>query len=269
MVFLGTSLFAQNKDGKKIELEFKERVAFKPVDETYSFIPNITYHADDGFKVFSGYDVEDIGGVDYVIFSYPDWKGKEQQQSASIKALLQSGKSVHINLVGLNGKKLAMKKEDFEKLKLAGKVEDVYSVKWKYSTDICSGFMSVPFKLRPAQDSVNFDITTDVTLGAYVGVRKRISKKRNNFVIVPVTLGLSYINVGNNQTSTVNTEGSTGVVPGWSWSTGLVLDLNSFNVGFVLGQDYASGVGDHWLYNKKIWYSFAIGYSFFNNKDKK
>jgi hypothetical protein len=44
----------------------------------------------------------------------------------------------------------------------------------------------------------------------------------------------------------------------------IYFDLNGVNVGFVLGCDYASGVGDDWLYNKKLWYSFAIGYSFLN-----
>ena len=128
--------------------------------------------------------------------------------------------------------------------------------------------MTVPFKFRPKEDTVNFNLTTDVTLGAYLGVRRRIARSGSNFVIIPATLGLSYINVGNNQTSKVNTDDNTSVVPGLSWSSGIVFEINGFNLGYVFGQDYASGVGDNWLYNGKMWHSFSIGYSFFTQNAK-
>ena len=305
-----TSLFAQNDDGKKVELQIKERIPFYSVNDRYNLIKDTIYHADDGFRVFSGYDIEKAkDGKEYVIFRYPNWKGKSQiiektgaQQEKflldsvfleSIKGLYDADstkskiyqqildslnilseietlkKPVHVDIVGRNGLKLALPKIDFEKLKHEGKIDDVYSLKWRHSTKLASGFMTIPFKLRPKQDSVNFNMTTDITLGAYIGLKKRISRKGNNFIVLPATLGLSYINVGNNETSNVNTEDNSSVVPGWTWSTGLVFDLNGFNIGFVLGQDFASGVGEDWLYNKKLWYSFSIGYSFFNDNDKK
>jgi hypothetical protein len=304
-ILLTNYLVAQNDDGKKIEFQIKTRTSFYAVDDRYNLLTDTIYHANDGFRIFSGYDIEIInGGSEYVILTYPKWNDKQQVNEISnkyesiatflgpldisflnspdkakiYKEILDSlkvlaelerlKKPVHVDIVGRNGLKLAMSKVDFEKLKLEGKIEDVYSLKWRYSTKLASGFMTVPFKLRPKQDSVNFNMTTDVTLGAYIGVKKRISRKGNNFIILPVTLGLSYINVGNNETSNVNTENNSSIVPGWTWSTGLVFGLNGFNVGFALGQDFASGVGDSWLYNKKAWYSFAIGYSFFNKADK-
>jgi hypothetical protein len=309
MLISASGLFAQNDDGKKVELQFKERVGFYSVDNRYNLITDTIYHGDDGFRVFSGYDIEKLkNGKEYVILNYPNWKGKSQENEMpypqqekmlldslfllsaeglfgsdtsktkiytqildSLKLLAEKEilkRPVHVDIVGRNGLKLAMLKDDFDKLNLQGKIDDVYSLKWRHSTKLASGFMTVPFKLRPVQDSVNFNMTTDITLGAYIGVKKRISRQGNNFIVIPATLGLSYINVGNSETSNVNTENNSSVVPGWTWSTGLVLDLNGFNIGVVLGQDYASGVGQDWIYNKKMWYSFSIGYSFFSKSEK-
>ncbi len=303
------SLFAQNDDGKKVELLIKERTSFYSVDDQYNILTDTIYHSDDGFRVYSGYDIEKTkDGKEYVILRYPKWKNKNQEREKIIqqqeKILLDSlflesidslfindttktkiyteildsltvlsklerkKKPYHVDIVGRNGLKLALSKETFDRLKLEDKITDVYSLKWRHSTKLASGFMTIPFKLRPKQDSINFNMTTDITLGAYIGLKKRISRKANNFIVIPATLGLSYINVGNNETSNVNTENNSSVIPGWTWSSGIVFDLNGFNVGFVFGQDFASGVGDDWLYNKKMWYSFSIGYSFFNSKDK-
>jgi hypothetical protein len=306
-------LYAQNDDSKKVELQFKERVGFYSVDNRYNLITDTIFHANDGFRVFSGYDIDTLmDGKVYVILKYPNWKGKSQVHNKiirqeqkilldtvfllSIKEILDKGtikekiyyqvldslktlaerevlkRPVHVDIVGRDSLSIAILKDDFENLLLRGKINDVYSLKWPYSTKLASGFISVPFKLRPSQDSVNFNITTDITLGAYIGVKKRISRQGNNFIVIPATLGLSYINVGDNKTSIVNTENSSSLVPGWTWSTGIIFDLNGFNIGFVLGQDFASGVGKDWIYNNKTWYSFSIGYSFLGNntdKDKK
>jgi len=274
-LFIVNCLFAQNDDGKKVEFQIKKRSSFYSVDARYNIIPDTIYHADEGFRVFSGFDVEKLkDGIEYVIFRYPDWKDNQQVNQTPIpqqktkKKLEPLQEPVHFEIVGRNGLHLAMPKDQFDKLKLEGNIEDVYSLKWKYSTMLASGFMTIPFKLRPKQGTVSFNMTTDVTLGAYLGVKKRISRKGNNFIVVPFTLGLSYINVGNNETSNVNTKGNSSIVPGWTWSTGLVFDLNGFNVGCVLGKDYASGIGNDWLYNKKLWYSFSIGYSFFSKSEK-
>ncbi|GAB3219632.1 hypothetical protein J0A67_04810 [Algoriphagus aestuariicola] len=308
VVIIVSGAYGQNDDGKKVELQFKKRTSFFSVTDRYELIGDTIYHADDGFRVFSGYDTEIAqNGIEYVIFRYPKWRENMQDReviegqentfdflylSDKIGDLYQNDpakaeiykeildsldvlakaelaqKPIHVDIIGRNGIKLALLKSDFEKMTDKDMVEDVYSLKWKHSTRMASGFMTVPFKLRPTQDSVNFNMTTDITLGAYIGVKKRISRQGNNFIVMPVTLGLSYINVGNSETSNVNVDNNSSVVPGWTWSTGLVFDLNGFNVGIVLGQDFASGVGDDWLYNKKIWYSFSIGYSFFSNKDK-
>jgi hypothetical protein len=326
MLFNTSFTCAQNDDGKRVEFQFNERIAFYKVDKQYNINRDTVFHASDGFRVYSGYDIiKDDDSKDYIIFRYGNWKKRQRilsgkpndtdylsqvhnmlklkknknwldsigikakygidfeaqhelQIDNNIKEELEkieesikkkaNEKSIHVEIVGRNGLKLAMPKEDFDKLTADDKIVDVYSLKWKYSTKLASGFMTIPFKLRPKMDSVNFNMTTDITLGAYIGVKKRISRNLNNFIVIPFTLGLSYINVGNSQTSNVNTENNTSVVPGWTWSSGIIIDLNGFNLGFVFGTDYASGVGQDWLYNKKPWISFSFGYSFFSKDSK-
>ena len=47
---------------------------------------------------------------------------------------------------------------------------------------------------------------------------------------------------------------------------GAVLELTNFQLGFVMRVDRAPGEDETgWIYNDKIWHSFAIGYSFLNS----
>jgi len=325
---------SQNSD-RSIQLQFSTRTQFYAVDNRYNLILDTIYHANPGFRVFSGYDTIKRNGKDYLIFSYPNWSRPDQKKyqkqiedlliqikniaqtnseqvplAKTILNLIQKNfpQGIEINsevtmaqvkeirkqvdelsglLIGLeesersrgeelikkivqeldkhtnpfraeikgkNGLKLAMLKTVFNDLKNTGKVEDVYSLKAKYNKTFATGLMTVPFKLRPKKDTVNFNMTTDITLGAYFGYRARISRKGERFIIFPLTLGLSYINVANSETSNVNTDNNSDIVPGWTWSSGIVFDIEGFNIGFVLGQDFASGVGNDWLYNKQLWY---------------
>lgn len=312
LVLLCTSSYSysQNDDGKNVQFVINERASYFAVDSQYYLIKDTMYHSEDGFRVYSGYDILDArDGKKYVVLRYPQWDGKKQKKKKkqlsqiiefvtdsifisgledtisidtlrqeiyteildSLKNLAEMERNkapYHIEVEGKSGLKLAMLKSEFDRLNTENKLTKIYSLDWKHSTKFASGFMSVPFKLRPKEDTVNFNMTTDITLGAYLGIKKRISRKGNNHIIIPVTLGLSYINVADNKTSNVNTEDNTSVVPGWTWSSGVVFDFNGFNAGFVFGQDYASGIGSRWLYNGKMWYSFSIGYSFFSGKTK-
>lgn len=302
LTLFGVSVFAQK--GKKVGLQMSDRIQFYSVNERYELLLDTIYHVNDGFRVYSGFDTMKTNeGKEYVIFGYPNWRknvSTEPQNLSQEKSIVGEGfldqlklfsegnidsarlttetlellnaylefekskKPVHVELRGRDELKLALPKTEFEELKLKGKIEDIYSLNWRHLVNLTSGFMTIPFKLRPKNDTINFNLTTDITLGAYIGPRIRISRKKNHFVVIPGTLGLSYINVGNSETSNVNTKGNASVLPGVTWSTGLVFDLDGFNVGFVLGQDFASGVGNDWFYNKKIWYSFSVGHSFFS-----
>ncbi len=173
-------------------------------------------------------------------------------------------------LAGTSGLRLLINKSDFDKLRK----RPLYSTAFKLSRmAFASGQLTVPFKLRGARAGRNFSMTTDVTLGAYAGLKMRVSKRQDFFLTFPVVVGLTFIDVNNNTTSATQTSGSgsTGttstattqsVYPGWTISTGVIAQLNKFNIGIVTGWDYASGVGSTWIYQGKNWVSFGLGYSF-------
>lgn len=297
--------YAQNNDGKKVELMFGKRVSFITLDNRRNILKDTVYHANDRFRVYAGYDVETLSdGKEYAIFTYPDFGRSGHQVSSTdlndqmhlkmkdslfllsfipkaekdtlykqiLDSLLAEARKaamrnpVHMNLDSKNGLTLAMPLKELKELQNQNLVKDVYSLEWRYATQRASGFMTIPFKLRPKQDTVKFQMTTDVTLGTYIGFKKRISRQEKNFIVIPATLGLSFINVNSNVTSNKQTQNS--MVPGITASTGIVFDLNGFNIGFVLGRDFASSVGSDWIYHNKTWYSFAVGYSFFSQSSK-
>lgn len=130
------------------------------------------------------------------------------------------------------------------------------------SLHFSGGQMTLPFKIRPKKENGTFRLTTDVTLGAYFGVTKRLSTKREYFLTVPISTGLTFININSDNTTLDRSAESADVVPGLSWCTGLILQMEKYNLGLMFGKDYASEVGNQWMYHGKLWWSFGIGFTF-------
>lgn len=262
--------FGQNKQQdfeKKLFIELNNRTSFYEVTDRYQVIKDTIFHANTGFKIYPEYDIVKIDNIEYVILRYPIYKNGKQScrtKDYEIVKTLKEQEPVHFEITGVNGKILAIKKSEFD---LVDK-ELYYSIGLKNPKNykLSFGFLTVPFKFRPSLDTINSNITTDVTLGPYLGITKRISARNRYYITLPATLGLSYINLNNNNTSNLVKDADINVVPGISWCSGLIFQLSDFNVGFVFGQDFASGIGDKWVYNGKMWYSFAIGYSFLKDK---
>lgn len=253
--------FGQNQNFEySTAYELKSRLNFKEVNNRYEIENDTIFYSFPGFLINSNIDTTTIDNKKHIILTYPNFKSinsTEQQESVSSSS---SANLVRHSIVGTKGKLLAIPYEDFIKIDR----DTLYDISWKKKRNykITTGLLTIPFKLRPKQDDKNFTMTTDVTIGPYVGVTKRISKRNPYYITIPATLGLSFININDNVTSNVQSEPNIGVVPGYTWSSGFIIQLNKFNIGFVLGQDFASDVGDDWIYQGKTWYSFAIGYSF-------
>lgn len=227
------------------------------------------------------YGTKKIGDSVFIILKYPKY-GKDKYQiqdktknNLTLDNIYDNG--VHELIEGKSGRILMIEKTTFDNLSKT----TLYSTRWviggkwyKYlipyfkNYKITTGVLTVPFKLRPKIDSTNFSLSTDATLGPYIGITKRISKRNPYYVTIPATLGLSFVNINENTTSLERTENNLDVIPGISWSSGLIFQFDSFNIGFTLGQDYASGIGDNWIYQGATWYSFAIGYSFLKDDTK-
>jgi hypothetical protein len=131
--------------------------------------------------------------------------------------------------------------------------------------EVTGGQLTIPFKIRPKAEHGTFRLTTDVTLGAFIGLTKRLSAKKEHYITIPITAGLTFININDNNTSlefAATDGGETDVVPGLTWSSGIILQFDQYNLGLIFGKDYASEVGDQWLYHRKMWWSFGLGFSF-------
>lgn len=286
MFFLqGIACYGQQDFERKTYIEINERADFYHVDDRYEIISDTIFYCKAGFLVDPNYGIKSVGDKEYVVLKYPNY-GKnnyqfERPENFTSKTIENvNNNAIHISIVGKSGRTLMIEKTKFENLSKT----TLYSTKWvkggrkfcRYlipewrNYKITTGLLTVPFKLRPKivenMDTTNFNLTTDVTLGPYIGLTKRFSKRNPFYITIPATLGLSFININNNTTSNQIINEEIGVVPGISWSSGLIFQFDKFNLGFVFGKDYASGIGDDWIYQGKTWYSFAIGYSFLNKE---
>lgn len=135
------------------------------------------------------------------------------------------------------------------------------------NSGIVSGTILAPVKIRPETNCIPWELSTDITLGQYIGYRFPLSKTNPYYLTVPtITLGTSLLSINSSNTAPV---ANTSTTLGLTWSTGIILDLNGFNVGLLLGKDYAPGkAGKDWIYNEKTWFSVGFGISLTsNNKD--
>lgn len=293
LAFMATTIscFGQQDFEKKTYIEINERADFYEVNGRYQIISDNIFYCTSGFLIDAEFDTHTKDGVEYVIVTYPKYTNGTQtgvvattsidkDAEPKIADIISSGLRQPIKNV--NGKILMIEKSKFDKLskftlydtrwtlgkigsstKWYGKLGYIgYLIPYPRNYKITTGLLTIPFKLRPSQDSLNFKMTTDVTIGPYFGITKRMSKRSNNYFTIPATLGLSFINITSNATTTQNKNNDVDVIPGFSWSSGLILQFNKFSIGYVFGQDYASGLGKDWAYQGKMWHSFAIGYSF-------
>ena len=132
---------------------------------------------------------------------------------------------------------------------------------WR-NAHVTGGQLTLPFKIRRSPENHTFRLTTDVTLGGYVGYTRKIARKKDFYVTIPLTAGLTFINLNNNNTALTLAESDAEVIPGLTWSTGLIFQMEQFTFGLLLGKDYASEVGNQWQYHGKLWWSFGVGFVF-------
>jgi len=134
---------------------------------------------------------------------------------------------------------------------------------------VTGGQLTLPFKIRPKEETQSFRLTTDVTVGAYIGLSKRISGRKNYFLTIPLAAGLTFISLNNGNTTLARDLDEAEVVPGITWCLGAILQLEQYSLGLMLGKDYASEVGNQWAHHGQTWWSFAIGFAFTGGEPKK
>lgn len=258
------------------------KIQFQPISNRRIIEQDTLYSSNNLIKISPNYIEANLDGADYIIFQFINWtsiqsknrserkiKGKKEviQMDSDYSEIWTEQEPVLIFLENLkdksvlNSKFFCLLKSEFE---AAAKVT-LYSTSAGIfkNYNIAFGQLTVPFKLRPESGNNKFQMTTDVTIGSYVGIKKRISSDQPNYLSLVGVAGLTFINVENNSTTISDpTDQISKVSPGFTWATGIILELNKFSLGFVAGRDYASGYADNWVYHNKTWYSFAIGFNF-------
>lgn len=147
----------------------------------------------------------------------------------------------------------------------------------KGKTMITSGIMVLPFKVRPRfrritnwttreNEQIQSNLTTDVSLGPYLGFTWRINHRKEHYFTIPINASLSFINLTDTTVSNTKPEGNTNIVPGITVSSGAVIQLEDFTLGLAIGADWAPGNADRFVYNGRPWFSFSIGHNFLTKK---
>lgn len=139
------------------------------------------------------------------------------------------------------------------------------------TSSLVTGTMLAPIKVRPKESKNDIDypweLSTDISLGQYLGYRFSLSKNNPYYITIPtITLGTSLLSINSSNSSPQADSSKTLGITG---SLGIVIDFNGFNIGFLAGKDYAPGkAGQDWIYNEKVWYSVGFGINLTSkNKD--
>lgn len=132
---------------------------------------------------------------------------------------------------------------------------------WK-NLHVTGGQLTLPFKIRPKAETQSFRLTTDVTVGAYIGLSKRLSEKKRHSITIPFAAGLTFVNLNSGNTTLDTKLDEAEVVPGITWCFGAILQLEQYSIGLMFGQDYASEVGNQWEHHGQMWWSFGVGFTF-------
>ncbi|QLG46029.1 hypothetical protein [Costertonia aggregata] len=144
-------------------------------------------------------------------------------------------------------------------------------VLWDWDVDY-GAQLSLPFKLRPEINDDNMRITPEINLGGYVSSRLRIDRRKNRYLHLPMfSAGVSGIGINSNNKIDESTNTGDGLVMATTFTGGVGVELDSFQLAFIIGWDKASGeIGKEWQYNGRPWYSFGVGFTFLSKqKDEK
>jgi hypothetical protein len=128
--------------------------------------------------------------------------------------------------------------------------------------ELAAGTLILPVKIRSG--ATGFDFSKDVTLGTTAGARYRLSSVRNIYGSVLGGVGLSSASLNaantNNKVTTVTDRSA------FTWTAGVMLEIDKFQFGGFFGQDRISDPNQRdWIYQGKTWLAIGLGYSLFGS----
>lgn len=184
---------------------------------------------------------------DEVIYNYMKFMDKDLEKDINNKV-----DSIYIDKEKIS---YSISKKDF--IKLTNKYYDRYE--WS------AGFYTAPVKLR----FKDFEFEPTLSMGANLGLKIRINRKRENgFIIQPlVGFGITSVTLDNTNSNKEEASNLTAFTP----NIGCLLNINeNINFGLFLGKDILADKDKRqfsWKYNKDTWLGFGINISFSKEKE--
>ncbi|NNC94711.1 MAG: hypothetical protein HKN92_04060 [Chitinophagales bacterium] len=149
----------------------------------------------------------------------------------------------------------------------------------KNSIQLSFGALTVPIKMRLGNnkdsngdptdndEDLDFDISTDLSVGPFAGVKWRINKVLPWYFTMGGTFALSFVSI-NSDVVVPNRVVSPETVAGVTFAiTPALFEFDNFQIGTAFGVDLVGKDNNAWIYNKKPWFSLAIGYNFLKPKE--
>lgn len=128
-----------------------------------------------------------------------------------------------------------------------------------------AGFYTTPIKLR----FKDFDFEPNLSMGANLGLKIRMNRKRENgFIIQPlVGFGITSVKLDNTNSTKEDASNLTAFTP----NIGCLVNINeNINFGLFLGKDILAdkdNIQYSWKYNKATWLGIGINISFSKEKE--
>jgi hypothetical protein len=156
----------------------------------------------------------------------------------------------------------AVRKSDLEKL------STVYHVASLKTIQFSLGFITMPVKMRLK----NFDFSDQFSIGATAGVKWRISNRNENYLHVLGGVNIGVIDIDSTNSNPVKEDVRKSLpaknVAVLSPAGGLVVSFSGAQIGLFFGVDYLGKSNRdkfNWIYNKKLWMAFGVGFNLFSS----
>lgn len=128
-----------------------------------------------------------------------------------------------------------------------------------------AGFYTTPIKLR----FKDFDFEPNLSMGANLGLKIRMNRKRENGFIIQPLLGFGITSVKLDNTNSTKEEASN--LTAFTPNIGCLININeNINFGLFLGKDILADKDNKqysWIYNKATWLGIGINISFSKEKE--
>lgn len=117
-----------------------------------------------------------------------------------------------------------------------------------------------------------FDFAKDFSLSSTFGYRFRTNRKKDNFLNIVSSVGVSLNDLDNVVAPKLAATETVKSIGALSIGIGIIKEYNKIQFSIMLGKDYLSNSNNDkydWIYNKKTWLSFGVGIGIFTNDDGK